>query len=95
MGELSTLINNIAQWLQIDAFTLLIALAAAVMTLHARKITAQYFIILKGNLSLKSFFQSIQKIYFVYLKKKQSSKTAIANYQIKNENINKSIDATK
>jgi hypothetical protein len=69
-------------------------LAAAVMTLHARKITA-HFIILKGNLSLKSFFQSIQKIYFVYLKKKQSSKTAIANYQIKNENINKSIDATK
>jgi mevalonate kinase len=35
-----------------------------------------------------------ENIYFVYLNKKQSSKTAIANYQNnKTKNINKSIDA--
>jgi hypothetical protein len=59
-------------------------LAAAVMTLHARKITAQYFIILKGKpivdkVSFNPGFK--ENIYFVYLNKKQSSKTAIANYQ--------------
>jgi hypothetical protein len=57
-------------------------LAAAVMTLHARKITAQYFIILKRQTVDKvSFNPGFENIYFVYLNKKQSSKTAIANYQ--------------
>jgi mevalonate kinase len=71
-------------------------LAAAVMTLHARKITAQYFIILKGKpiVDKVSFNPFKENIYFVYLNKKQSSKTAIANYQNnKTKNINKSIDA--
>jgi hypothetical protein len=40
LGTSSTLINNIAQWLQIDAFTLLkTVLAVAVMTSPARKMT--------------------------------------------------------
>jgi hypothetical protein len=66
--------------LQIDAFTLL---KAAVMTLHARKKTAQYFIILKGKPIVdKSFNPDSKKTFILFiLIKKQSSKTAIANYQ--------------
>jgi hypothetical protein len=66
-GTSSTLINNIAQWLQIDAFTLLNG--GAVMTLHARKI-AQYFIILKeANLSLTKFLsiQDSKKTFILFI----------------------------
>jgi Mg2+/Co2+ transporter CorB len=67
--------------LQIDAFTLLNNALAAVMTLHARKITAILYHLKEANLSLTKFLsiQVQENIYFVY--KKQSSKTAIANYQ--------------
>jgi hypothetical protein len=42
-----------------------------------------------------TFIDFSENIYFVYLNKKQSSKTAIANYQTnKTNNINTSIDAT-
>ncbi|MFB0910339.1 MAG: GYDIA family GHMP kinase [Flavobacterium sp.] len=99
LGTSSTLINNIAQWLQIDAFTLLnnsfggsgydIACAQNNNPIlyhlkHGRPIVER----VTFNPSFK------ENIYFVYLNKKQSSKIAIANYQNnKTKNINKSIDA--
>jgi predicted porin len=60
----------------------IIALAAAVMTLHAQNNCPLYHL-KKANLSLIKFFNPgfKENIYFVYLNKKQSSKTAIANYQ--------------
>jgi mevalonate kinase len=99
LGTSSTLINNIAQWLQIDAFTLLnnsfggsgydIACAQnnCPILYHLKKGKP-----IVDKVSFNPGFK--ENIYFVYLNKKQSSKTAIANYQNnKTKNINKSIDA--
>jgi mevalonate kinase len=86
LGTSSTLINNISQWLGIDAFELLknsfggsgydIACAQNSSPISYQlkqgkpKVEAVTF-----NPNFKD------NIYFVYLNKKQSSKTAIANYQ--------------
>ena len=98
LGTSSTLINNIAQWLQIDAFELLknsfggsgydIACAQ-----NNNPITYQ---LQKGKPKVENVkFQPnfTDTIYFVYLNKKQDSKTAIANYQKnKTDNFEKSIE---
>tara|TARA_R110000868_G_scaffold146710_4_gene367651 strand:+ start:2971 stop:3888 length:918 start_codon:yes stop_codon:yes gene_type:complete len=97
LGTSSTLINNIAQWLEIDAFELLkssfggsgydIACAQ-----NNNPITYQ---LLNGkpkveNVKFRPDFTDT--IYFIYLNKKQNSKTAIANYQNnKTEDLEKSI----
>lgn len=86
LGTSSTLINNIAQWLNINAFELLnnsfggsgydIACAQ-----NSSPISYQ---LEQGKPKVESInFQPnfTDHIYFVYLNKKQSSKTAIANYQ--------------
>lgn len=96
LGTSSTLINNIAQWLQINAFTLLknsfggsgydIACAqnnSAIIYQLENNIPTITPIDFKPNFS--------DKIYFVYLNKKQSSRTAIANYYSKQTNIQKVI----
>lgn len=86
LGTSSTLINNIAQWLKIDAFELLqnsfggsgydIACAQ-----NNTPITYQ-LTLGKPTVEVVSFQPSFtDNIYFIYLNKKQSSKTAIANYQ--------------
>jgi mevalonate kinase len=86
LGTSSTLINNIAQWLQIDAFKLLktsfggsgydIACAqnASPILYHLEK---------DGQMVEKVTFNPTftNSIYFVYLNKKQSSKSSIAKYQ--------------
>lgn len=96
LGTSSTLINNIAQWLEIDAFTLLnnsfggsgydIACAQNNSPIiyqldngkpHVKKV--------EFNPEYKS------NIYFVYLNKKQSSKSAIATYH---KNKKKNLAAT-
>ena len=91
LGTSSTLINNIAQWLEIDAFELLktsfggsgydIACAqnnAPITYKIARdKISVE-------QVSFEPHFTNC--IYFVYLNQKQNSKTAIAKYK---ENKNK------
>jgi mevalonate kinase len=95
LGTSSTLINNIAQWLNINAFELLnnsfggsgydIACAQ-----NNSPITYQ---LKQGKPKVEtiSFHPNFtDNIYFVYLNKKQSSKTAIANYQ-----NNKSTDIEK
>ncbi|MEZ7500018.1 GYDIA family GHMP kinase [Flavobacterium sp. Arc3] len=99
LGTSSTLINNIAQWLQIDAFILLnnsfggsgydIACAQNNNPIlyhleHGSPIVEK--VTFKPNFT--------QHIYFVYLNMKQSSKTAIANYQAtKTRDLNKNIDS--
>lgn len=96
LGTSSTLLNNIAKWQQIDAFTLLrnsfggsgydVACAQhntpIVYELQDEKpiITAIPFHPIFAD-----------KMYFVYLNKKQSSKIAIANYYNKQGNIQKAI----
>ncbi len=92
LGTSSTLINNIASWLQIDAFVLLenafggsgydIACAqnnsAILYQLENEKPKVQV-------VNFEPIFQN--KIYFVYLNQKQNSKTAIANYRTKKGDI--------
>ena len=96
LGTSSTLINNIAQWLQIDAFKLLnssfggsgydIACAQ-----NGGPITYQ-LLNDKPIVELVTFDPSfINKIFFVYLNKKQNSKAAILSYYGKQGNNAKNI----
>lgn len=96
LGTSSTLINNIAQWLEIDAYELLkrsfggsgydLACAqndsAIIYQLVADKPTVE-------NIRFHPNFTD--NIYFVYLNKKQSSKSAIASYLDKQGDIEKTI----
>ena len=96
LGTSSTLINNIAQWLEIDAYELLkrslggsgydLACAqndsAIIYQLVADKPTVE-------NIRFHPNFT--KNIYFVYLNKKQSSKSAIASYLDKQGDIGKTI----
>ncbi len=92
LGTSSTLINNIAQWFKIDAFTLLknsfggsgydIACAQnnSPILYHIEQE--------KPQVESVKFNPSFTKnIYFVYLNQKQSSKTAIAAYKSKKNNL--------
>ena len=96
LGTSSTLINNIAQWLQIDAFKLLntsfggsgydIACAQ-----NSGPITYQ-LVNNKPIVELANFNPSFtDKIFFVYLNKKQNSKAAILSYYGKQGNNAKNI----
>ena len=96
LGTSSTLINNIAQWLEIDAFKLLqnsfggsgydIACAqnnSAILYQLVNELPKVTTVDFKPNFS--------QNIYFVYLNKKQNSREAIAAYYNKQGNIHKTI----
>ncbi|WP_264520445.1 GYDIA family GHMP kinase [Flavobacterium sp. N1994] len=96
LGTSSTLINNIAQWLQIDAFKLLkrsfggsgydIACAQNNTPIVYQLINENPVVeIVQFNPDFKD------KIFFVYLNKKQNSKAAIATYLSNRGNIEKSI----
>lgn len=91
LGTSSTLINNIAQWLQIDAFELLrksfggsgydIACAQ-----HNSAITYQLDAEEKPIVEVVDFNPNYtENIYFVYLNKKQNSRRAIQNYMNKQQ----------
>lgn len=92
LGTSSTLINNIAQWLQIDAFELLrnsfggsgydIACAQNNTAIIYQLIDKKPIV---ATLNFNPSFT--ENIYFVYLNKKQNSKTAIANYYKKQANV--------
>lgn len=96
LGTSSTLINNIAQWLQIDAFELLkrsfggsgydIACAQNNAPIVYQLVNQKPLV---ENVIFKPDFAN--KIYFVYLNQKQNSKAAIAAYYGKNGVIDKSI----
>ena len=98
LGTSSTLINNIAQWLEIDAFTLLrksfggsgydIACAQNDSAILYQLVDE------KPMTTLVNFNPSFtDKIHFVYLNRKQNSKTAIAAYYSNHGNIRKTIPA--
>lgn len=96
LGTSSTLLNNIAQWLQIDAYDLLrrsfggsgydVACAQ-----HDSALT--YQLINERPVVNKVAFHPAftDKIHFVYLNRKQSSKTAIASYMEKQGDLGKTI----
>ena len=91
LGTSSTLINNIAQWLEIDAFMLLknsfggsgydIACAQNNSPIIYHLENGSPFI---EQVTFNPKFHS--KLYFVYLNQKQNSKEAIASYRKKNFN---------
>ena len=85
LGTSSTLINNIAQWLQIDAFTLLKNSfgGSGYDIACAQNDTAILYRLLNGHPTVEKIFfepQCVSNLYFVYLNQKQSSKSAIASY---------------
>lgn len=85
LGTSSTLINNIAQWLKIDAFKLLKNSfgGSGYDIACAQNNTPILYHLEQGNPIVEKVTfspQFTENIYFVYLNKKQSSKTAIASY---------------
>lgn len=97
LGTSSTLLNNLAQWLQVDAYQLLknsfggsgydVACAQ-----NDSAITYQ-LVNEKPVIAPVAFHPSfINKIYFVYLNRKQSSKAAIASYMEKQGDLRRTID---
>ena len=92
LGTSSTLINNIAKWLQIDAFTLLknsfggsgydIACAQNDTAILYRLLDGQPIV---EKISFKP--QCVSNLYFLYLNQKQSSQSAIASYYAKSNRV--------
>ena len=96
LGTSSTLINNIAQWLTIDAFTLLKNSfgGSGYDIACAQNNKPILYRLVNGNPEVeKVVFRPnfTEQLYFVYLNKKQSSKTAIANYYKKQNAVNQFI----
>jgi mevalonate kinase len=91
LGTSSTLINNIAQWLNIDAFTLLKNSfgGSGYDIACAQNDTPIVYHLEHGNPVVEkvTFNPEFTKdLYFLYLNKKQSSKTAIAAYNMNKKN---------
>ncbi|GGE99702.1 GYDIA family GHMP kinase [Flavobacterium limi] len=97
LGTSSTLLNNIAQWAQIDAFTLLKnSFGGSGYDIACAQNDTPIIYHLENNLPITepiSFHPDFtQNIYFVYLNKKQSSKRAInAYYNNKNNHLAQNI----
>ncbi len=96
LGTSSTLINNIAQWLQIDAFILLKNSfgGSGYDIACAQNNTPLLYQLQNGKPIIQpvTFNPEFTKnIYFVYLNQKQNSKTAIANYYKRQNNLSESI----
>lgn len=92
LGTSSTLINNIAQWLQIDALTLLKNSfgGSGYDIACAQNNTPITYQLINGNPEIEKVpFEPdcISNLYFVYLNQKQSSKAAIASYHKKQNNL--------
>jgi len=86
LGTSSTLINNIAQWLEIDAFELLKTSfgGSGYDIACAQNNNPIIYQLQKGKPKVENVNfhpDYTDTLYFVYLNKKQNSKTAIANYQ--------------
>ncbi|RBN49153.1 GYDIA family GHMP kinase [Flavobacterium psychrolimnae] len=91
LGTSSTLINNIAQWLNIDAFTLLKNSfgGSGYDIACAQNDTPIVYHLEHGNPIVEKVTfnpEFTQDLYFVYLNKKQSSKSAIAAYNMNKKN---------
>lgn len=92
LGTSSTLINNIAQWFQIDGFKLLqksfggsgfdIACAQKNTPVTYQVVNSEPVV---EQVNFNPTFKD--QIYFVYLNKKRDSKDAIANFRKKQKNL--------
>lgn len=97
LGTSSTLINNIAQWLKIDAFVLLnnsFGGSGYDIACAQNNTPILYHLENENPVVEKVNFEPefAKNLYFIYLDKKQSSKAAIASYyNNKYENITKNI----
>jgi mevalonate kinase len=96
LGTSSTLINNIAQWLQIDAYELLKTSFGGsgydIACAQNNQPIVYQLVNEKPVVECIHFNPDYtDKIFFVYLNKKQNSKAAIASYYGKKGNIDKSI----
>ena len=97
LGTSSTLINNIAQWLKIDAFELLkrsfggsgydIACAQNSSPILYQLVNGKAVV---EKVNFKPDFTD--KVFFVYLNKKQNSKAAIASYYSKQGDIQTALE---
>jgi len=96
LGTSSTLINNIAQWLEIDAYKLLkrsFGGSGYDLACAQNDSAIIYQLVNEKPTVEKIIFEPdfIDKIHFVYLNKKQSSKKAIASYLGKQSDIEKTV----
>ena len=97
LGTSSTLINNIAQWLKIDAFVLLnnsFGGSGYDIACAQNDFPILYHLENGNPVVEKVTFEPdfSENLYFVYLDKKQSSKAAIASYyNNKNEDLSENI----
>lgn len=96
LGTSSTLINNIAQWLQIDAFELLkrsFGGSGYDIACAQNNSPILYQLVNEKPVTEKINFKPdfTDKIFFVYLNKKQDSKAAIASYYRKDGNVQNAI----
>lgn len=92
LGSSSTLINNIAQWFKIDAFELLdksfggsgydIACAQHNSPIIYTKVNGKPLV---QEITFNPHFTD--KLYFIYLNKKQNTRSAVLDYRKKNKNI--------
>ncbi|HSD08583.1 GYDIA family GHMP kinase [Flavobacterium sp.] len=92
LGTSSTLINNIAQWFKIDAFTLLKnSFGGSGYDIACAQNDSPILYHLEQDKPIVEkvkFNPSFSKdLYFVYLNQKQSSKNAIASYKEKKNNL--------
>ena len=96
LGTSSTLISNIAQWLQIDAFELLTRSFGGSgydIACAQNNTPIVYQLLNQKPVVEKIIFKPsfTNQIFFVYLNKKQNSKTAISSYYKSHVNIEKYI----
>ncbi len=92
LGTSSTLINNIAQWLEINAFELLKNSfgGSGYDIACAQNDSPIFYQIIEGKPEVEIVnFNPVfsDNLYFVYLNQKQNSKTAIASYYKKQNNL--------
>jgi mevalonate kinase len=97
LGTSSTLINNIAQWLQIDAFELLkrsFGGSGYDIACAQNNSPISYQLVNEKPVVEKVYFKPdfIANIFFVYLNKKQNSKAAISAYYGKKGNIKNALE---
>jgi len=96
LGTSSTLINNIGQWLNIDAFNLLKeSFGGSGYDVACAQTDSPIIYQLENNkptfdvANFNPLFK--ENIHFIYLNQKQSSSTAIANYFSKNHDLDTNI----
>lgn len=98
LGTSSTLLNNIAQWTNVDAFELLknsFGGSGYDIACAQNNTPLLYHLENEKPVVEKIGFEPSfeENLHFVYLNKKQSSKAAIASYYAKQNNLSKSITA--